>query len=551
MDRNITTETWIATEITLFALREYENPVRNVILDMEITNGKRTLTVPAFWNGKNEFCFRFALPEEGVWVYKTTCNVDDSNLNGISGVVKCKKYSGDLEIFKHGFVTTHPDKQYFVYNDGTPFFYLGDTHWNFLAEEFDEPGDNACGIECDSHFKYIIQRRLEQGYTVYQTEANETGFDVTDGIDEKDVEAFKRADKYFKYIADVGLLHANAQFFFPKDIIRLLPTMKKEEYEQLLEDASRYWVARFGAFPCLWTLGQEVDNDFYYKECSMQNQTMTVENNPYKKVCELMYKYDPLKQPISAHQEGSYYIGKYTTAVNSAFRDIKGHTWWANQWKPVLNTPLDFTAPIDYWYNGQNKPSINYEARYELLWTNSLGARIQGWIALLNGMFGHGYGAVDIWLYKSTYDIEKPTHRDGLIMSVEDKLMPWGKSIDLPGGIEMAYMKEFFEKLEWWKLEPCFDLNEYFVGDHGYYSASHIGNDLYVAYFYDKVDDVFTKSTGTFLRLDKTAKYVYQWYDPTKNVYLEEKEAIIKDGTFKIEERPTLQDWVITLKKVK
>jgi len=301
----------------------------------------------------------------------------------------------------------------------------------------------------------------------------------------------------------------------------------------------------------LWTLGQEIDNDFYYGESFSQNKTMTAENNPYKKVCQWMYKYDPLKQPISAHQEGSYYIGKYTSAINSAFYNIEGHTWWANQWKPVLNYPLDFTAAIDFWYNGQNKPIINYEARYELLWTNSLGARIQGWIAFLNGMFGHGYGAVDMWLYKSHYDIENPTYRDGLVMSVEDKLMPWGKAINLSGGIETAYVKKFFEKLEWWKMEPCFNLNEDFIADGGYYSASHIGKDIYIAYFYDKVDEGFTKTTGSFIGLDDNAKYVYQWYNPVTNTYLEEKPATIKDGCFKIEERPTLQDWVITLKKIK
>jgi hypothetical protein len=541
---NIKVETWRKAEICLTASKEYDNPVRNVILDMEITNGNKALVVPGFWNGKRDWCIRFALPEEGIWNFKTICKQDEA-LNGLTGTVECTKYSGDLEIFKRGFVTTAPDKQYFIYADGTPFFYLGDTHWNFMAEEFDSPGDHACDIKCESHFKYIVDRRKKEGYTVYQTEPLETGYDLTDGIDDKDIESLKKADKYYEYIADQGLVHANAQFFFPSDMIKLM--QNDPDYLTLLEDLSRYWVARFSAFPCLWTLGQEIDNDFYYLENQKTNQTMNAENNPYKNVCEWLYKYDPLKQPISGHQEGSYFIGKFTTAANSAFRNVTGHTWWANQWKPVLNTPLDFTAAIDFWFNGQNKPSIVYEARYELLWTNSFGARIQGWIAILNGMFGHGYGAVDMWLYKSTYDIKNPTFRDGISMSVEGKLLPWGKTIDLPGGIQMTYMKQFFEKLEWWRLEPCFDLNEYFTGDHGYYSAAHIGNDTYVAYFYDKLDDVTTDITGTFKRLDDNASYTYRWFDPRTNEYSSEMPASVKNNEFKIPARPTKEDWVILL----
>ncbi len=539
-------ETWRKCEIVLSASKEYENPIHDVILDMEISNGNKTLTVPGFWNGKKEWVLRFALPQAGTWEYKTFCK-EDSFLDNVTGFVECKEYSGELEIFKRGFVTTHPDKQYFVYADGTPFFYLGDTHWNFMAEEFDSPGDHACDIECESHFKYIVDKRVEQGYTVYQTEPNETGYNMMDGIDEKDIIALKRADQYYEYIADQGLVHANAQFFFPREMITLMNT--NPNYLELLHDLSRYWVARFSAFPCLWTLGQEIDNDFYYFECLKTNQTMTAENNPYKDVCRWMHKYDPLKQPISGHQEGSYFIGKFTTAVNSAFRDVEGHSWWANQWKPVLNAPLDFTGAMDYWFNGQNKPAIVYEARYEYLWTNSVGARIQGWLAFLNGMYGHGYGVVDMWLYKSTYDIKNPTYRDGLTMSVEGKMLHWSETINLPGGIAMVYLKKFLEKLEWWKLEPCFDLKEHFEADHGYYSCAHIDSDIYVAYFYDKIDDVFTDITGTVKNMDKNASYTYQWYDPRKNIYLEEMPATVVNGSFTLPKRPTKEDWVIIIKK--
>ena len=533
------TQTWLKNEISLIASKEYDDPVKNVILDMEITNGNKTLFVPGFWNGKKEWLIRFALPEEGLWSYKTVCK-EDSSLDGITGEVECEKYTGSLDIYKHGFVTTDPDKQYFIYADGTPFFYLGDTHWNFLVEEFDTPG----GYD-KSHFKYIVDKRVEQGFNVYQSEPIAAKFNIADGIDEKDVEGFKEMDRYFDYIAQRGLVHANAQFFFPTAMVKAM--LDTPDYEIRLKEASRYWVARYSCYPCMWTLGQEVDSNFL----RFTHEPLPFDrfNNPYTKVCQWLYEFDPLKQPASAHQESCFRVSDQTSAVNSLFRDVLGHTWWAAQWKPYLNKPLDFTAPIDFWMNGQNKPVICYEARYDNYWTNTRGARIQGWTAILNGMFGHGYGAVDIWYYNTNCDMIMDTWRDGVITTLETKRTPWYKAVELSCAYQMGYMKEFFEKFSWWRLEPCFNLTKYFKADNEYYSAAHIDSDLYVAYFYDKVDGIATDISGTFFNLEENAEYTYQWFDPRTNTYLEETPATVTNNSFKLPSRPTREDWVVILKK--
>ena len=539
-------ETWRKCEIVLSASKEYENPIHDVILDMEISNGNKTLSVPGFWNGKTQWILRFALPEAGTWEFKTICK-EDGALDNIEGTVECSLYSGELEIFKRGFVTTHPDKQYFVYADGTPFFYLGDTHWNFLAEEFDSAGDRCPFKEYGSHFKYIVDKRVEQGFNVYQSEPNEAKFNIIDGIDENDVEGFTEMDRYFDYIAQKGLVHANAQFFFPSKMVDAM--LNVPDYEARLKDASRYWVARYSCYPCMWTLGQEVDSNFL----RFVNMPLPFDrfHNPYIKICQWLYEYDPLKQPISAHQESCFRAGDQTSAVNSLFRETKGHSWWAAQWKVKLNVPTDFTAPIDYWCNGQNKPVINYEARYEQYWTNTRGARIQGWTSILNGMFGHGYGAVEIWLYKTHCDMIMDTLRDGVITTLETKRTPWYKSIELNGAYQMGYMRKFFEALPWWQLEPCFNLTKHFKADNEYYSAAHINDDLYVAYFYYKIDGIATDITGTFFVSDENAVYTYQWFDPRTGTYLEEMPAKITVNAFKIPPRPTKEDWVVMVKKEK
>lgn len=130
-------------ELTFKTEKKYntsKNEAFDVIMDVVFKNQATgtTLTLPCFFNGGKDFCVRFAPTEYGIWEYKTVCESDES-LNGLTGTIGANIYKGDLDIYKHGFVKTNGSK-YFVYDDGTPFFYLGDTHWNMFAEEFDSKG---------------------------------------------------------------------------------------------------------------------------------------------------------------------------------------------------------------------------------------------------------------------------------------------------------------------------------------------------------------------------------------------------------------------------
>ncbi len=539
-------QTWLANEITLVSEKEYKKPVADALLDLKISNGKTEYTVPGFWDGGTTWRIRFMLPEAGTWTYETVCSdASNTKLHGRKGTVNCTAYTGDLDIYKHGFIKTEPNTKYFMYNDGTPFFYLGDTHWNFLTEEYDSAGTAGKGTDIPSHFKYIINKRVSQGYTVYQTEPIGASFDITNGINQSDIPGFQQADKYFAYIAKQGLVHANAQFFFPSSLVQMV---QKDNYEELLEQATRYWVARWSCYPVLWTLGQEVDNEAYFLKTQNGGYALKYKSiYPYKLICEWLDKYDPYKHPISAHQEGSSDITKPTAAFNSDFLDVKGHTWWATQWKPRLNQPLDFSSAVDYYTNGQGKPIVMYEGRYDSFWTNEWGARVQGWISFLNGMCGHGYGATDMWLYNGSYDMENDTVRDDIRITVAEKRIPWTQALELPAGYQMQYMKEFFEKIEWWKLVPCFANKAYFSAADGiYYSAATIdGNGTYVAYFYD----LKSKATGTLNGLDASSEYTYQWFNPRTNVISNPKPFKATNGSYDIGERPSAEDWVFIAKK--
>ena len=523
---------WMVTELAFTSNKAYGSNFADVDVDVIFTHADGTVfKVPAFWYKATFWKVRFAPPKDGNWTYKTICS-DNSNtgLHNQSGSFTCSKYKGNLAIYKHGFVKTIPNTHYFVYADGTPFFYLGDTHWNMPVNSFD-------------NFKTIINKRIEQGFTVCQSEPIGAKYNLSDGLTDADLGGFDDLDNRFKYIADMGLVHANAQLLFASE----LGYDRANYSEAYLEKLSRYWVARYGAYPVLWTTAQEVDNDFYHGRIingKDDNPYYDATTNPWKLVANYIYKYDPFKHPQTAHMEFSSIGGDGTVASTSSFRDLPGHTWFGAQWAPVKNAQLDFRIPQDYWNNGQGKPCINYEGLYDHLWTNEFGARMQGWTAYLNGMYGVGYGAADIWLYNSTYDIDKPTIREGITISVADKQTKWQQSIEFPSAYQMGYMHNFFSSIEWWNLIPRFDDNTWFINNGSFYSLASKDNNLLVVYFYNNTNS----NTGTLKNLVNT-QYTVQWYNPINGKYNTVTTATITDGSYSIGNKPDNQDWVLLLKK--
>ena len=514
---------WKVLELTFESDKEYQDKFNDVDLDVIfVHSGGTQLIVPAFWNGGNKWVVRFAPTLTGYWTYTTVCT-DESNagLHDKKGSLTCVKYEGDLDIYKWGFVKTIPGKRYFTYDNGSPFFYLGDTHANLPAIDLDD-------------FKTIIDKRVQQGFTVIQSEPLEAGYDLSDGVSEDDIIHFKNLDDRFQYIAEKGLVHANSQFFF----VSTLGWNRSKYPDSYLKKLSRYWVARYSAYPVLWTTAQECDNDFYHERGDQNYFDATT--NPWKLVATFMHDYDPYNHPLTAHME---YVS-YTNASRSSFREVPGHTWWGVQWSAKKNGLIYFDIPKDFWFHGQSKVSILYEGSFDYLWTNHFGARMQGWTAFLNGMYGYGYGAADIWLYNSTYNMDVPTTKDGITITVEMKHTKWPESLEFETAYQMGYMRSFFQKINWWELTPRFDYTEWFGNDGSWYSLASKGNNLYVVYFYNT-----DRKTGTIKNLENTS-YSVEWFNPRTGNTGVSKTVNIQNGSYTIGEKPDTNDWVLTMKKL-
>ncbi|MBP5284586.1 MAG: DUF4038 domain-containing protein [Kiritimatiellae bacterium] len=529
-----TAEAWTMQEFVFEGSEAVERD--GVEMDVVFTDGVGELARPAFWDGGATYKVRFAAPRAGKWSYVSRC-ADDSALDGKSGEFEAVPYSGDLEIFKRGFVKTEKGKKYFVYGDGTPFFYLGDTHWGMYTEEF------------ENHFDTIVDRRVEQGFTVYQSEPVGEKFRLCDGhVDAEDLKWLREADRMFAYIAGKGLVHANAGLMHASEM-----TADLAFDDAALRRLARYWVARYGAWPVIWTIAQECDNDYYYERAGDQ-KIYSSTNNPWVKIAGFTHAADAYSHPLSVHQESFWWTtvtgrGKKDANASgggaSAFaaeevREKTGHDFWAAQWSPSLSGAQDMEVVADYWES--DRVAIDYEGRYCNLWTKDRGARYQGWISYLSGMYGYGYGAQDSWLYRCFYDMENPSD-DGIdTVTVEDKKVGWRESLEFPSAIQMGHMKSFLESHEWWTLKPELGRKRFSCSGPCVCAWSDTRR---VAYFYGIGD----QPTGEFHGLRPYAGYEAEWFDPCSGETFALGDVASEDGSYKVPAKPGAGDWVFSLRE--
>ena len=547
-------ETWRVLELSFPSATDYAaHGADEVEMDVRFVHEPtgQVLVRPAFWDGGNLFRVRFAPTRKGRWTW-TTKSPRDKSLDGLSGQFRCVPYRGKLAIYRHGFVQAREGMKYMAYADGTPFFYLGDTHWGMFTEELDEPGPHAGQTGAHSHFRYIVDRRVEQGFTVYQSEPIGAPFDLTDGrVDQKDIEGFRRADIYYQYIADRGLVHANAEFFFSASM-----TPRLIANQVALRRMARYWVARFGAYPVMWTLAQEVDNDFYAERS--QNPPYDWTDNPWVRVAEYIHAADCYRHPLSAHQESA--VNTSVTGKDVEFEESHadgfgtsvfasdvvawrtGHSFWAAQWSPGLKKTPRPDMIWDYWTS--RRPAVNYEGRYCNLWTKDFGARAQGWISYLSGFCGYGYGAIDIWLYQSSYDVNQPSFDGVDSISIADKMVQWSQSVEFESARQMIHLRRFMEGMNWWQLRPVLPRDSTFQADSRACVLARTPDGTHVLYFYAR-----STATGTLLGLRPGRKYKVSWFNPRSGEAMQPQTIQADDrGRLILPQKPDENDWTLTAK---
>lgn len=520
---------WRVMEICLVSESGYSNPYADVEVTLRFHGpGGEMIQRPAFWDGDQIWKVRLAPTVPGTWRWTSVCsNSDDAGLHGQSGELTAAAVETDVPLHHHGFLRVSENGRHFVHADGTPFFWLGDTHWQMPDRERVDACNHPehTGGECPygGQFQHLLADRLTRGFNVYQTYPNATSAHWwAEPFTRINPERFRAVfDVQMDWLAAAGMVIAMGFGHFNNSI--QIP-------EADLCRWARYLVARYGAHPVVWITCQEMNapTELDGKES----------NRPaaWKAVAEQIARDDGYRHPHSAHQ--------WVLDVDvDPLGQEPWHTWFALQ-GGHRNSGLTPQARYQGYYEYQpTRPVLETEAMYELVDCGGVNttdeARQSAWKSMLCGSPGYTYGGAGIWFIK--WDADDPG-----CAQYNHAIGSWHEGMNLPGAAQMTVFKQFFAKLDWTALTPRFnDPGWAEWADPERCALATIGNHLYLAYCYGE------SSEGTLKGLAPDADYTGAWIDPStgEETLISDSLRARPDGIWPVPAKP-VGDWVLRVRKI-
>lgn len=387
------------------------------------------------------------------------------------------------------------DRHFLQYNDGRPFFYLGDTAWELFHRLNREETDR------------YLENRASKGFTVIQAVvlAELDGLMVPNPYGDLpliDLDPAKPNEAYFKHVDYIVNKAASLGMF-----IGMLPTWgdkfnkKWGKGPEIFTPENAY---AFGKFlgkryrdkPIIWILGGDRNPD--------NQEDLEIIHEMVRGLAEG----DGDSHLMTYHPQGG---------ENSS-------TWFQNdQW-------LDFNffqsghGPRDaanYEYTLYNrsldpvKPTMDGEPRYEdhpvrfrpleYGWFDDFDVRQAGYWSMFSGSCGHTYGNHNIW--QMWQEGRQP---------VSWARTNWRRALDHSGSFQMGYMKKFFEAYPWQQMIPDQTLILNNNPRSGSYQMAMISRDNDLMFVYDPYGLPLKIDLG---RMKPDNLFAY-WYNPRDGNFL-------------------------------
>ena len=357
------------------------------------------ITIDGFWDGGDIWRVRMSPTEVGNWTFNITASNPALNT---SGSFYCSESSNK------GFLQKNPERPYtFMYSDGTPFFWKGETSWRGYT--------SVVGFE--SRFKPYIDLRSSQGFTAVQSILvsyinglgfwkNEGGLIFDESSDAKNYDLlnpqyFHWVDKRIDYMLSKGVIPV-IFFTWAQEFI--------EFSDSQFERFARYIVSRYAAQNVVWVICGEYDEG--YTDYGLSADV-------YEHLGEYVYGLDPYNHPITYHPTG-----------RSSCREFGDREW--------LGLVMQQSP---YWHRDAirdrvfNKPVVNGEYGYAG-WNEDDDVLHGAWDIISGGAF----------------------FTAGFFTTFAPDKGGW----DLEGNAEQAewlgFLFNLFEQCEWNKMDPNDDL---------------------------------------------------------------------------------------------
>jgi len=329
-------------EIALQAEGQYANPYADLTADAELTapsSGSQTRSVPLFWDGGASWKLRFSPNEIGVW--KWSVKSRDGGLNGKSGSfeVVASRRAGSIRPMK-GF------PQHFERQDGSPFWFLGDTAWALYTDKAEEKHGRAEAL------RYIDTRAAQGVNVLHSMLLSEAGWGNQGGLPWNEIAAEKLNPGYWQEM-DLRLAHANAKGVVCGLALAWGDKRKQEPFAwrmfpsvEARKRYARYIAARYGAYNVYFIVSGE-----WHGEVRTRPSTDEAVRQEFIEIGDALAGADPHERMVAIHpmtQQGSvreYNVAKWMTFgdYQQNYRDLHGRALESLELnKPVVNSEYGY-----------------------------------------------------------------------------------------------------------------------------------------------------------------------------------------------------------------
>jgi len=438
-----TTEANRLIEVSLSAQKTHDEPFNALEVDVTFTTpSAKTIRVPAFWAGGSTWRVRYSSSEVGTHRYvSSSTDASDGGLHGQTGSLEVRPYQGKNPLLLHGPIKVAGDHRHLAHQDGTPFFWLGDTWWMGLCERLKWPGD----------FQTLAADRTKKGFNVVQIVAglypdmpafdprgrNEAGFPWEKEYTRIRPEYFDRADERLNYLVDQGIVPCIVMAWGYHQ-----PWLGTEKMKRHV----RYVIARYGALPVVWCIAGEVNLPYYLEKGFPLGGEKQAE--AWKGIIQYARTVNGLGRLITVHPTGLEPLSGRLLYREQDLLDFDmlqtGHG--LQEVLPptirALRASLAAVPPM---------PVLNSEVCYEAL-LGKIPAevpRLMFWTNILGGAAGHTYGANGIWqLNRKDQAYGKSPHGGNY------GTIPWDEAMNLPGSRQLGLGKQLLTSLPWERFQP-------------------------------------------------------------------------------------------------
>jgi Protein of unknown function (DUF4038)/Domain of unknown function (DUF5060) len=424
-------------ERTFTSHKSYADPFNDVDVDVVFSRGQENWRVPTFWRGANQWTVRFAPPSSGEYTYRLeSTDKNNTELNGHEARV-------DITARPHGMLRVAANKRYFEHDDGTPFYWLGDTWWTGLSDRLSWDG-----------FQKLTANRKTKGFTVVQIVAglvpsNEEQAPVDPGFhneggavwdpDFKDINPkyFDFADRRIQLLVDAGIAPAIVGAWH--QALGQMGVAKMEKHW-------RYIIARYGAYPVFWVVGGEVfdppeEIGRKLPGIVLYGKLTDLRSPGWTEVTRYVRATDPYHHPVTVHEiPPPFDIPLKDESLTDFDLFQPSHMGWPSIAVEVALLNICRGRPLV-------KPEVVGEIGYEGIGGTNLEdfQRVSFWEAMLNGAAGYTYGANPVF---EAYTADKPFQR------TKYTLLTWEEGMDLPGAYQISLGARLLQQHSWWQFAP-------------------------------------------------------------------------------------------------